>query len=231
MARGIPTILLSPTITTLFCLKSMPLRFNSSMQPRAVHGTNRAVRPRMSVRPTFSGWKPSTSFRGSKCSMTSSSSMWGGRGSWTSTPSIISSSHIDCTACRMVACEHVSSMYLTLDNMPMLSHASRFRSTYTWLSGRSPTRTTPSPGGRPAAATISFTSFAISCCHSKAHRLPSKSLVATVDSARRYPPEGELDVGARSKAKATEPSIARRTAPSVAISSSTRLLLLLFFSW
>ena len=37
-------------------------------------------------RPAFSGWKPSTSFRGSTRSITARSSIWAGRGSWTRIP-------------------------------------------------------------------------------------------------------------------------------------------------
>ena len=58
------------------------------MTPRGVQGT-RPGWP-LASRPTFSGWKPSTSLAGSTASTTVWVSMWVGRGSWTRMPSTAS---------------------------------------------------------------------------------------------------------------------------------------------
>ena len=60
-------------MTAVLPRTSTPLRRSSSMQPSAVQGTNAGAEPRVSRRPTFSGWKPSTSFAGSIACMPSAS--------------------------------------------------------------------------------------------------------------------------------------------------------------
>ena len=68
IAIGFPTISLRPITTACAPAIAMPLRTSSSTMPDGVHGISRA-RPCTS-RPTFVGWKPSTSLAGSIASNT-----------------------------------------------------------------------------------------------------------------------------------------------------------------
>src|SRR3972149_5112212 len=77
-ASGFPTMLLLPRITTCFPGGSCPLRTRSSWTPAGVAGTNRG--DPMSIRPTFTGWKQSTSFRGDTAATAFSVRICGGRG-------------------------------------------------------------------------------------------------------------------------------------------------------
>ena len=60
---GLPTILLRPIITARLPSISMPAKSSISIQPAGVQGTSAGL-PITSL-PTFTGWKPSTSLRGS----------------------------------------------------------------------------------------------------------------------------------------------------------------------
>ncbi len=82
--RGFPTRLLRPQMTT--CLPSglFPLRMSNSCTPCGVQG--RKYGSPISIRPTFTGWNPSTSFSGSMAFSTLSSSMCLGSGSCTRMP-------------------------------------------------------------------------------------------------------------------------------------------------
>src|SRR5207247_1715531 len=83
-ASGFPTMLLRPTITTSLPLGSYPLRVRSSMTPEGVAGANRG-RP-ISTRPTFTGWKQSTSLSGLTAETALSTEIWSGNGCWTRIP-------------------------------------------------------------------------------------------------------------------------------------------------
>src|SRR3989339_312074 len=84
-AIGFPTILLRPIITQCFPDVSTPYLISSSNIPAGVADINEG-RPR-TILPTFTGWKPSTSFLGSIDSITFCSSICLGKGNCTIRPS------------------------------------------------------------------------------------------------------------------------------------------------
>ena len=83
-AIGLPTISLRPSTTARRPASSTPLRASSCITPAGVQGTKRARF--CSSRPTFTGWKPSTSFSGRTASSTRCASTCAGSGSCTRMP-------------------------------------------------------------------------------------------------------------------------------------------------
>ena len=88
-AIGFPTILLLPITTQCFPEISILLLFKSSIIPAGVHDTNPFLP--ITSEPTLTGEKPSTSFLGDIDSITRSSSICPGSGSWQSIPWTLSS--------------------------------------------------------------------------------------------------------------------------------------------
>ena len=84
-AIGFPTMLERPTITACLPEGSTPERKSIWITPAGVHGASTSGAP-VARRPTFTGWKPSTSFPGRIRSSTTWSRIWSGRGSCTRMP-------------------------------------------------------------------------------------------------------------------------------------------------
>ena len=83
-ASGFPTILLRPTTTAWAPSVFTPIFLSITHIPCGVQGRN-PFEP-MSMFPTLTGWKPSTSFSGEIASVTFCSFICLGRGSWTRIP-------------------------------------------------------------------------------------------------------------------------------------------------
>ena len=96
-AIGLPTMLLRPSTTHSAPRVSTPLRRSSSCTPAGVQGAKPSRSPISSL-PTFTGWKPSTSFRGRMRRITSAERICGGRGIWTRMPWIAGSAFRRSTA-------------------------------------------------------------------------------------------------------------------------------------
>ena len=79
IAMGLPTMLLRPSTTHRFPAGEMPYSLSISMTPAGVQGRNTGAP--MDSRPTFTGWKQSTSLSGAMAFRTASSSRCFGRGS------------------------------------------------------------------------------------------------------------------------------------------------------
>ena len=83
-AVGRPTMVLRPTTTARAPSSGTPAWSSRASTPAGVHGT-RYGRPD-ARRPTLTGWKPSTSLRGSMRSRNSSAARWPGSGSCSRMP-------------------------------------------------------------------------------------------------------------------------------------------------
>ncbi len=91
-AIGLPTMSLRPITTARRPATTMPSRFSSSITPSGVQATSTARF--CASRPTFCGWKPSTSLAGETASNTRCSAprpMPAGSGDCTRMPSTVSS--------------------------------------------------------------------------------------------------------------------------------------------
>jgi hypothetical protein len=100
---GFPTMLERPTTSARLPLGSHPASRSSRMIPAGVHGRGPG-RPIESA-PTFQGWKPSASFRGSIASRTARSSSPFGSGSCTRIPCTARSALSLATSAMSSACE------------------------------------------------------------------------------------------------------------------------------
>ena len=103
IAIGLPTIMDRPITTASAPLVSIPEISNNFMHPAGVQGTKPVGSSKTSFA-TFSGWKPSTSLRGSMARMTVSSSMCFGGGDWTRMPCTAGSAFRSATTLRSSAC-------------------------------------------------------------------------------------------------------------------------------
>ena len=180
---GRPTIWLRPITTTDAPASATPARRRSSTTPAGVHGTN-AGRP-STMRPTFVGWKPSTSLAGSTASITSRSMEASGSGSCTRMPSTASSAFKARTAARTSALPADAGRWISREWMPAAAQAFSLAVTYEREAGSSPTSTTASPGTRPVAARKAATAAAVSARKSAARLFPSRMRAAMVVPQKR----------------------------------------------
>ena len=179
-ARGFPTMLLRPRITTCFPPGSFPLRRRISTTPEGVAGANLGVPIR--TRPTFSGWKQSTSFPTATEDTARIVEMCGGRGCWTRIPWIPGSSFNLPTSRRRRASVTSAGSWRVTERRPISSHACDFIFTYRTEAGSSPTITAASPGVTPRAFRAAMWGRS-SARTSSAIRLPSM-IVAPIGPAR-----------------------------------------------
>mmetsp|Transcript_979 Transcript_979/g.1545 ORF Transcript_979/g.1545 Transcript_979/m.1545 type:complete len:204 (+) Transcript_979:926-1537(+) len=172
-ATGMPTILERPTTTARLPAMATPHLSSSSIQPKGVQGTKRGCRPFMVSWPTFSGWNPSTSFSRLTALSTACSSICLGSGSCTRMPCTSGLSLKRRTTSNTSSCVAVSGKSAPKLMMPTSSQAFFFMRTYVWLSLRSPTHTTASPGTRLYLLLNSATPAAISARIRAATAFPS----------------------------------------------------------
>ena len=97
------------------------------MIPTGVAGTN--LGSPWYRRAAFSGWKPSTSFAGSRRRTAASSSSWSGKGDWTRIPSMPASSFSSPTRRSSSSCEVSAGSRWSIDRMPTSWAASCLRRT------------------------------------------------------------------------------------------------------
>ncbi len=146
-AMGLPTMFERPTTTACLPRSSPQASRSRRMQPLGVHGVSTSrpwARP-----PTFSLWKPSTSFSGLIAWRMRCSSIWAGNGSCTRMP-LTSGARLrrpiraSSSAWLVSAGRRCSS-----ERMPTSSARSTLLRTYTWLAASAPTSTTARPGCTP----------------------------------------------------------------------------------
>src|SRR6059036_2966086 len=175
-ASGFPTMLLRPTITTSLPLGSYPLRVRSSTTPEGVAGANRG-RP-ISTRPTFTGWKQSTSLSGLTAETALSTEIWSGNGCWTRIPWTFGSLFNRPISWRRRASGTSLGSSIVQWAIPISSEAFPFILTYSCDAGFSPTRTAASPGTTPSPASFEIRGLS-SVRTSSPIRLPSMTLPGT----------------------------------------------------
>src|SRR5438876_251842 len=149
-ARGFPTMLLRPAMTTSFPPGSWPERRRSSTTPAGVAGAKRGRPIRTS--PTFVGWKQSTSFRGSTAATARSTRICGGSGCCTRMPWTFGSEFSFAISPSRRASETVSGSSIVQCASPISSEALPFIFTYNFEPGSSPTMIAASPGTTLRAA-------------------------------------------------------------------------------
>src|SRR2546428_2117112 len=182
-ASGFPTMLLRPTITTSRPLGSYPLRVRSSTTPEGVAGANRG-RP-ISTRPTFTGWKQSTSLSGLTAETALSTEIWSGNGCWTRIPWTFGSLFNRPISWRRRPSGTSPGSSIVQWAMPISSEAFPFIFTQSAVAEFPPTRTAASPGTTPSPASFEIRGFS-SVRTSSAIRLPSMTLPGT------WTPEGGI---------------------------------------
>ena len=139
------------------------------MIPAGVQGRNRGS-PSIR-RPTFSGWKASTSFSGRMASSTARLSSPSGRGSCTRIPSTSSRRFMSSTSASSSCWVASAGRWWFRHRTPHWAQSFSLLRTYTALAGSSPTRITARPGWRGRAA-----AFCRSCSRIRTDRaLPSNS--------------------------------------------------------
>ena len=110
------------------------------MQPAGVQGRKHSSP--MTMRPTFTGVKPSTSLSGEMASMTRFSRICPGSGSCTSTPWTVLSAFSAAIFSRSAASVVSSGSAMTSDSRPHSAQSFALPATYVLLAGFSPTITT-----------------------------------------------------------------------------------------
>ena len=120
-ATGLPTMLLRPITTACLPLMSIPANSISLMMPWGVHG--RKQRSPMSILPTLTGVKPSTSFSGAIASMTALSRMCFGTGSCTRMPWTAGSALRSFTSLTSASSVVSAGRRISREYMPASAHA------------------------------------------------------------------------------------------------------------
>src|SRR5690606_34754104 len=182
-AIGRPTWLLTPTMVALCPRTGRSVQASSVVIPRGVQG--RRPNWRSARWPTFSGWNPSTSLRGSMRWIRRLASGMPGNGSCTRMPwtdgSALSRSMSASSSDSLVPAGRSWSRAW----MPTFSAARRLLRTYTDEAGSSPTSTTASPGRAFPAATRASTRALSESSSSPAMRLPSRMRAVCWECAMR----------------------------------------------
>ena len=153
---GRPTMLLRPTMTQCLPSGEMPYSCSMSIIPAGVHGIS--VPSPVTMRPTFIGWKASTSFSGAIAFITARSDICSGSGSCTRIPSTPSSALSAAISRRSSASDVVAARSYRRLSMPHLRQSRSLLRTYICDAGSFPTSTAARQGLRLSAAASLFTS-------------------------------------------------------------------------
>ena len=169
--------MLRPTTTARRPSSSTPASANRAITPAGVQlrgpGSPFSSRPRLRV------WRPSASLSGSITASRGPSASPVGSGSCNKMPSTAGSAlSLLMQACTSVA-GVVAARWAPRLRMPIRLQAFSLLATYTPLAGSSPTRSTASPGGRPAASSPAATTACSRCSILAARRRPSRRVAIT----------------------------------------------------